>query len=242
MTPSRYPLPANPFSNIVLSVRPNSANGHEQCDNFRQQLFYRAGYTFSSHIPLRHMFNNFPSLPTFDFPPIFPLGAILFNFLFFTVAIPLEAYILSIRLKFDKRTSIFYAICINLFSGAIGWFAFFLLEPILPIEAKKELINYVFFNQFIANVHTLVFLTAVIIFFATFLIKFFLLKAALLSLREPSESKVEPEQTGTRKTTRRANKLKLQNTGLLTTTLIANSLSYSAISAIIVIQNFVGKG
>jgi hypothetical protein len=180
----------------------------------------------------------FPNLPTFDFPPIFPLGAILLNLLFFTVAIPIEAYILSIRLKFDKRTSIFYAICLNLFSGAIGWFAFFLLEPILPIGAKTELINYVFFNQFITNVYGLVFLTGIIIFFATFIVKFFLLKAALLSLREPSQIQLEPEQKSTRKTTRRANKLKFQNTGLLTTTLIANSLSYSAISAILIIQNF----
>lgn len=185
---------------------------------------------------------TFPGLPTFDFPPIFPLGAILFNFLFFTVAIPLEAYILSIRLKFDKRTSIFYAICLNLFSGAIGWFAFFLLQPYLPIWMRKELINYVFFNRFITNVHTLVFMAGIIIFFTTFLLKFFLLKAALLSLQEPSKTTVDPQPTPTRKTSRRANKLKLQNTGLLTTTLIANSLSYSAISAIIVLQNFFVKG
>ncbi len=184
---------------------------------------------------------DFPSLPTFDFPPIFPLGAILSNFLFFTISIPLEAYILSIRLKFDKRTSIFYAICLNLFSGAIGWFVFFLLEPILPINAKTELINYVFFNQFIPEIYGLVFMTGIIIFFATFLIKFFLLQAALLSLREPSQIKQEPEQKITRKTSRRTGKSKFQSTGLLTTTLIANSLSYSAISAIIVLQNFFGR-
>jgi hypothetical protein len=185
---------------------------------------------------------NFPNLPTFDFPPIFPFGAILFNFLFFTVAIPIEAYILAIRLKFDKRTSIFYAICLNLFSGAIGWFVFFLLEPWLPIETKTELINYVFFNQFITNVYPLVLMTGIIIFFTTFLIKFFLLKAALLSLREPSPKKPEPEEPiDPRRISRRVNKLKLQNTGLLTTTLIANSFSYSAISIIIVLQNLLRR-
>ncbi len=179
---------------------------------------------------------DFVNPPSFDLPSIFPTGAILFNFLFLTIAIPIEAYILSIRLKFDKRTSIFYAICLNLFSGAIGWFAFFLLEPILPIELKSELINYVFFNQFINNIRGLVFMTAIIIFFVTFLIKFFLLKAALLSLREPGQTKPEPEKAGSRKTSRRANRLKLQNTSLLTTTLIANSLSYSAITVIMLIR------
>ncbi len=194
-----------------------------------------AAILFQVTSPNGHMF-DFLNPPSFDWPPIFPTGAILFNFLFLTVAIPIEAYILSTRLKFDKRTSIFYAICLNLFSGAIGWFVFFLLEPILPIELKSELINYVFFNQFINNIHGLVFMTAIIIFFTTFLIKFFLLKAALLSLREPGQSKPEPEKTGSRRTSRRANRLKLQNTSLLTTTLIANSLSYSAITAIMLIR------
>jgi hypothetical protein len=184
---------------------------------------------------------DFLNPPSLDLAPVFPTGAILFNFLFFTIAIPIEAYILSIRLKFDKRTSVFYAICINLFSGAIGWLIFFLLEPILPIGLKSELINYVFFNQFISNIHGLVFMTAIIIFFVTFLVKFFLLKAALLSLRDPAPIPQVPAPgpvtVNIRRTSRRANRLKLQNTTLLTTTLIANSLSYSAITAVMLIRS-----
>jgi hypothetical protein len=178
---------------------------------------------------------DFSDFTLFELPRVFPLGAIIFNFLFFTIAIPLEAYILAIRLKFDKRTSIFYAICINLFSGAIGWATFFLIEPFLPIQVKSDLINIVFFNQFSENIRGLIFMTALIIFFATFLIKFFFLKLALISLREPGKPQVESQFIG-RKTSRRIGKIKLQNTGLLTTILIANSLSYTAISLVMIIR------
>ncbi len=181
---------------------------------------------------------DLPGFPLFDLAPVFPLGAILFNFLFFTVTIPVEAYILAIRLKFDKRTSIFYSIGINLFSGTLGWLVFFLIEPILPVQLKSDLINVVFFDQFNPSIRGLVFITAFIIFFATFLIKFVLLKLALLSLRDISKSpQPQPdEKSSTRKTSRRMGKLRLQNTNLLTTMLIANSLSYSLISLIMVLR------
>jgi hypothetical protein len=176
---------------------------------------------------------DLPGFPFFDVSPVFPLGVILFNFLFFTIAIPIEAYILTNRLKFDKRTSIFYSIAINLFSGAIGWFVFFIIEPFLPIEVKSEIISYVFFNQAATNTSWLVLMmTAFIIFFSTFLVKFFLLRMALLSLREPNKAQPESQLIG-RKTSRRLGRMKLQNTSLLTTILIGNSLSYSAITIII---------
>jgi len=185
-----------------------------------------------------------PVFPFFDLAPVFPLGAILFNFLFFTVTIPVEAYILAIRLKFDKRTSIFYSIGINLFSGALGWLIFFLVEPILPLRLKSDLINVVFFDQFNPSIRPLVVITAFIIFFATFLIKFVLLKLALLSLRYISKPpQPQPtEQPSTRKTSRRTGKLKLQNTNLLTTILIANSLSYSFISLIMLLRTIRTNG
>ncbi|PLZ27837.1 filament integrity protein fraC, partial [Fischerella thermalis WC559] len=42
---------------------------------------------------------DFPLLPK-----VLPLGAILFNFLFLLISIPLEAYILNSIIKFDKKT------------------------------------------------------------------------------------------------------------------------------------------
>jgi hypothetical protein len=170
-------------------------------------------------------------------PTIFPVGAILFHFLFLLIAIPIEAYVFNTRLKFDKKTSIFYATAVNLFSSVIGWIAFFMLDPILPIALKSELINYVFFNSFkLPSTQTFIILTAFIIFFATFLMKFLLLRILLMSLNDKPETKVEDNPALSTRKLRRVNKLKFQNTNLVITALIANSLSYSAITIILLIR------
>jgi hypothetical protein len=167
-------------------------------------------------------------------PRIFPIGGILFDFLFVLIAIPIEAYVLNYRLKFDKKTSTFYAISINLFSSVIGWLIFFVSEPILPIQVRTELINYMFFNNFKSpNTRTLIILTAFIIFFATFLMKFFILKGLLLSLNEQFAKKEEEVPTSQRRRWRTLGNLKLQSNNLVITVLIANSLSYSAITIIL---------
>lgn len=170
-------------------------------------------------------------------PRIFPIGGFLFDLLFVLIAIPIEAYILHARLKFDKKTSTFYAISINLFSSVIGWFIFFVSEPILPIQFKSELINYMLFNSFkSSNTQTLIILTACIIFFTTFLMKFFILKVLLFSLNESFAKKEEEPQTSLRQQRRRFSSLNFQNTNLVTTILIANSLSYTAITIILLVR------
>ncbi|MFH7029306.1 MAG: filament integrity protein FraC [Heteroscytonema crispum UTEX LB 1556] len=172
-----------------------------------------------------------------ELPKIFPLGAILFDFLFLLVAIPIEAYVLNARLSFDKRTSAYYSIAINLFSSTIGWVTFFLIEPFLTIQFKSELISYVFFYQFqAANTQNFMILLAFIIFFATLLLKFFLLRLMLLTLAEPKQAKEEEVSPYPRRNSRRGNKAKLLSTNLFTTILIANSLSYSAITIILIIS------
>lgn len=171
-------------------------------------------------------------------PRIFPIGGILFDFLFVLIAIPIEAYVLHNRLKFDKKTSTFYAISTNLFSSVIGWLIFFVSEPILSIQVKSELINYMFFNNFkSANTQTLVILTACIIFFATFLMKFLILRVLLLSLSETFAKKPEETQTSQRRRWRTFSSAKFQNSNLVVTTLIANSLSYSAITIILLFRS-----
>ncbi|MEH2290994.1 filament integrity protein FraC [Nostoc sp.] len=171
-------------------------------------------------------------------PTIFPIGGFLFDFLFVLIAIPIEAYVLHYRLKFDKKTSIFYAISINLFSSVIGWSIFFASEPLLPIQVKSELINYILFNNFkLANTQTLIILAACIIFFTTFLMKFFILRVLLFSLNESFAKQEEDPQTSQRLQRRRFTSLNFQNTNLVTTILIANSLSYTAITIIILFRS-----
>ncbi|AFY41196.1 filament integrity protein FraC [Nostoc sp. PCC 7107] len=178
-------------------------------------------------------------LENFTLPRLLPIGVMLFNLLFFLISIPIEAYIFNRRLKFDKKTSIFYAIATNLFSATLGWVIFFVLEPMLPPEIKSELINYVFFNNFrYPNTQATLILTTFIIFFTTFLMKFLLLQLLVFTLREDGWKKPEIVETSQRRQLRRAIPgIKLQTTNLVTTTLIANSLSYSAITIILLIRN-----
>ncbi|MEJ1930722.1 filament integrity protein FraC, partial [Nostoc sp. NIES-2111] len=78
-----------------------------------------------------------------NLPRVWPIGTILFNLLFFLIAIPIEGYVYHKRLNFDKKTSIFYAIAVNSFSGVIGWITFFFIEPLLAVPLKAELSSYI---------------------------------------------------------------------------------------------------
>ena len=170
-------------------------------------------------------------------PIILPIGAVFFEILFLLIAIPLEAYILNRWLKFDKRTSIFYAIALNVFSSVIGWIVFFTVEPILSIAIKKELINYVFFNKLQdPSIGTIIVLLSFTIFIATFLVKFLLMKILIIFMGEGGK-KTETEIISSQQRASYMNMAKLQNTNLITATLIANSLSYSAITFIILIRS-----
>ncbi len=172
-----------------------------------------------------------------NIPRILPVGVILFEFLFLLTAIPIEAYVLNRRLKFDKKTSMFYAISINLFSSTVGWIIFFLIEPILPIGLKSELISYIFFHNFRAeSTRGVLILTAFIIFFLTFFMKFFFLRFFVISLKEDVLKVYEKTPENNRLKWRRTSIARLQSTNLVTTILIANSLSYSAISMIILLS------
>lgn len=171
-------------------------------------------------------------------PRIWPIGAILFNLLFLLIAIPIEGYIYHRRLNFDKKTSIFYAIAVNSFSGVIGWVIFFFVEPVLPVPIKAELINYIFFNIFKStNTQGVLIFTTFIIFFSTFLMKFFLLRLFVFTLSEDIGKKQEEPQPFYRQKVRFISRIRLQDTNLVTTTLIANSLSYTAITIILLIRN-----
>lgn len=184
-------------------------------------------------------------MPNFDFSgyfQAFPFGLILFDFLFLLVAIPIEAYILNQRLKFDKKTSAFYAISMNVFSNVIGWIVLFLIEPtIFFSNYRLGLINFLLYNRVEDNIYGDIILAGFITFFGTLMVKFGLLRLLIIALSEPGELKAEAQPENSillSRKTRRGNNKAFQNTSLLTTTLIANSLSYSAITLIIVFRIF----
>ncbi len=181
----------------------------------------------------------------FDFLPsfrVFPFGVILFDFLFILIAIPIEAYIFNKRLKFDKRTSTFYAISINVFSNAIGWIVFFLVEPTSFFnDYKIQMISFLLYNRLDGNMYGGIVMGAFTIFFGTLMVKFLLLKLFVLALSDPGQKKSEEEQLESvifGRKSRRGYKRAWQNTSLFTTTLIANSLSYSAITLVVLFRIF----
>ncbi|MGB3640099.1 MAG: filament integrity protein FraC [Rivularia sp. (in: cyanobacteria)] len=173
---------------------------------------------------------------------VFPFGVILFDFLFLLVAIPVEAFILNKRLKFDKKTSTFYAISINIFSNVIGWVIFFILEPTNFFNSyKSQLINFLLYNRLNDRVYGGIVMAGFTTFFGTLMIKFGLLRLFILSLSNPGEKKAEPQPEDTtllQRKSRRRNRKGFQSTSLFTTTLIANSLSYSAITLVVLFRLF----
>ena len=174
----------------------------------------------------------------FPIPEVFPLGIILFDLLFLLVAIPIEAYVLNIRLNFDKKSSIFYAICVNFFSSAIGWFiCFFLEQYLLPESWRLELINLVFFNRLSSSseLYSSIVFFASIAFFITFIMKLIILKLLIFSMREAGSAPLQTQPSLIRRYSRRNSKAKIVNTNLVLTVLIANALSYSAILVILFI-------
>jgi hypothetical protein len=153
------------------------------------------------------------------------------------MSISIEAYCFNRRLKIDKKTSIFYAISINLFSNVLGWVIFFIIEPALPLRLKSELINFVFFNSFkFPNTQTVIILSAFIIFFGTFIVKLFLLRLFSLALSEEIGKKIETTPNLERQKWRYLNRSKFIGNNLVSTMLIANSLSYSAITLVLLIR------
>ncbi|MEW5856297.1 MAG: filament integrity protein FraC [Cyanobacteriota bacterium] len=107
---------------------------------------------------------------------VFPLQAILFQFLFLLVAIAIESFILYRQLNLSRKRSIDYAISINLFSTVLGWIVFFYVHPWLPRSLKSQLISYIFFDRFFPfdqspNIVTELILSGFVVFFANFVVK-----------------------------------------------------------------------
>lgn len=79
---------------------------------------------------------------------ILPLRAILFQILFLTIAIAIESFVLHKQLYLSQRTSIEYAVSLNLFSTICGWAIFFLANPLLPFGVQQQMVNFILFGKF----------------------------------------------------------------------------------------------
>lgn len=79
---------------------------------------------------------------------VLPLRAVLFQILFLMIAVATESSIFHHRWRVSRKTSMEYAIALNLFSTTIGWLLFFIALPLLPVDLKQQIINFIFFNYF----------------------------------------------------------------------------------------------
>lgn len=171
------------------------------------------------------------------FVPVLPLKMIVFQSLLLLMAIAIEAYILRFRLNLTQKQSIHYATSINFLSTTVGWLLFLNLQPLIPNTLKLQLIDCIFFDYWPRGFILWVILSVPVTFFSSFFIKLFGLTYLRLFLGDKKE--VEPEQLTNKKVkfgmTRRISQ-SIIPPGQGNAILVANALSYSAISLVLVIR------
>ncbi|MBD1931834.1 MULTISPECIES: filament integrity protein FraC [Cyanophyceae] len=130
---------------------------------------------------------------------VFPLPTILFQFLFLLVAIAIESFILHKNLNLGRQTSADYAMLINLLSSIVGWWIFFYVLPLLPVELRAQVISYIFFDTFFtinqsSTYTTQLILTIFIVFLSNYLLKLNFLQLIQFLIEPPKPTTSEPQE------------------------------------------------
>ncbi|HAZ45341.1 MAG TPA: hypothetical protein DDW76_18445 [Cyanobacteria bacterium UBA11369] len=86
-----------------------------------------------------------------SFSFVLPLRAIVFQMLFLSLAIAIEALVFQKQWKLSRKASIEYSLGLNLFSTCLGWLVFFAVQSFLSPNLKKQIITFVFFNNIVEN-------------------------------------------------------------------------------------------
>jgi hypothetical protein len=174
---------------------------------------------------------------------VLPLQTVLFQLIFLLVAIALEARVLYRRLRISRRTSIEYAISINLLSTVIGWLTFFIIQNLAPLPVKTQMISYVFFDRLLspqpANLHLVIAATGVVMFFAAFLIKLKglqLLEALLQRSPQPETSPTSEQGPRLGLPARLEQAAAHTDPNQAAVVLLANAYSHSAILVLLLLR------
>lgn len=178
-------------------------------------------------------------LPNLDIPIVLPLRIVFFQVLFLLVAIAIEAWVFRWGLNISSKKSVEYATVINLFSIVIGWLLFFNIQPFLPVTVRQELIAGILFNQWSGSIVSWFILAALVIFFASLVIKLIglpLLRAFVgdKPLGPPELLSPQRNKAMMRRRDREIPRLNRQSN----TILVANAASYTAISLVLALQLF----
>jgi hypothetical protein len=102
---------------------------------------------------------------------VFPLPTILFQTFFLTISIAIESSVFYSRCQVSRKTSVEYAMMINLTSACVGWIFFFYVEPFLSPDLKIQLVAYVFLNRLGEGGPPLIFFIGFFVFWANFALK-----------------------------------------------------------------------
>ncbi len=102
---------------------------------------------------------------------ILPLRAIVFQLLLTLVAIAIESLHLHRRLKLSRKTSLEYAVSLNLLTLFAGWYLFFVFFGTFPSGMRSSLMQFILFNQYSNEIWLFLFVAGVLTFFITLAIK-----------------------------------------------------------------------
>lgn len=179
---------------------------------------------------------------------VLPIRLILFQVLFILVAIATESMVLQWQLRLQRKASIQYAACLNLFSTAIGWLIFFGLQNIFSYLFSgilgQQVMSYILFGQFFSpewlqGMSTLLVIMALLTFFGTFLVEWngLALLEYFLGTRKIIFRPSLPQATDqlSRYTMTPASTEEGPNRGYAV--LLANAASYSVILLILLVRN-----
>lgn len=105
---------------------------------------------------------------------VLPIPIIVFQLLALLFSIAIEAYIFSRQLLLTHRECIQYSAAINLLSAIAVWVFGFVMQALLPQNAKLQLISYIFLGRFhnIGNQTLFNFMIVMLLLFLFFLVCF----------------------------------------------------------------------
>lgn len=170
---------------------------------------------------------------------ILPVRMIVFQILFLLVAIAVETTVFYWMLGVTPRKSAQYATTVNLLAAVVGWLVFLNVQAILPEPIRLDLISSILFNRWSDDLAVWIILMALGTFFLSLAIKLLGLRQLQFFLGdEQAKEGKEPKTLKTLKDTisRRTLKTTRSLTRQANAVLVANALSYSAVSLVLFLR------
>ena len=186
------------------------------------------------------------------FPNILPFRTVALQTLFLLMAVAIEAEVFRRRMKLAPKESVYFAAAANLFCVVLGWLIFLVLFNLsnqMSSDALKPLINFIFFDNWSPETATLLIIGCFAIFFASLAVKelgLFGLRY-LLEIEQPKSAQAETQSTAedaenpadAPKSSVFVRTVRSEPRAILTevtTILLANAWSYSAILATLLLR------